>query len=866
MANNIDLDLRLQTNIDKTLKRLDKAFDSLENSANKVANSISKIESNLGRATTQASKTTASLKKMVGSVTKVAAGVGAAVTAISAFVGVKLASEAIEAAASMEDLTTQFIAFTGSAEAANRQVQELRDFAAATPFQLEGIAKSARSLLAFGTEQEKVLPRLKLLGELASGTGSDLGELANIFGKIQATGKLTGDRFQELIDRGINIGPVLAKNLGVAESSLEDLRAKGKISSQDVLKAFESMAGAGGMFEGSLKRLSGTSSGLFSTLKDNIANTFATIGGIFDPVIKQTLRFSTELVQQLGKFVDENRQVLAEGFRDIVVQVLNYIADMTKGFSQNFAQMAKFIDTFVNLAAGSFKVFLNGIDAILFAIGKAVQGVAFLREKAGSFFGSEETVKDAQRTQKIYEDFTDSIAKRVDDRSKEIKANFEDAFSFDESERSFVTKVVGAVDKVESKIRQFSKAIADTKIDLKVGATVVPKVQSKAIDETLNKIKTKLQEAANALVTFSKELTNILVSGTKTMRSDLDAIEAKTLEIQEKRAKLESTHIKNVGQFNAEFLKEQKQIQEELVQLEKEKEELTKKQKDNIKDAGAAAVSSAAAAVTDIFLPGAGQFVSALLEVARDPEAFKLFVEGFVKAIPEIIQSLSDAMPDVILTLIENAPQISLAIIEGITRLSGRLLEVFAKLLVQGAVLFLNKLGEKISELVRPIADFLKPIFDGFASAVQLISDAFQKFAEVLDAFDPSKLGQGGTFGKFLGGDIGGGFADIGGALGLASGGAVRVKGADSSRDTVPAMLANGELVVDRNTTAKLDNFLSTQSGSFNATQDNSVVVQVLEAILTVLQTPTQVANTIDIDGRQLASVITELKRNGQIA
>jgi tape measure domain-containing protein len=138
-------------------------------------------------------------------------------------------SFAIGEAIKIENLETQFIAFTGSAEAAAEQVERIAAFSAATPFQLEDLANANRTLLAFGSTTEDSLKQLKQLGEAAAATGNNVGDLATIFGQIQVEGRLTSERFNQLAERGINLGPALAEGLGVAESQLKSLRAQGKI-------------------------------------------------------------------------------------------------------------------------------------------------------------------------------------------------------------------------------------------------------------------------------------------------------------------------------------------------------------------------------------------------------------------------------------------------------------------------------------------------------------------------------------------------------------------------------------------------------------------------------------------------------------
>ncbi len=90
-------------------------------------------------------------------------------------------------------------------------MSDLQQFAATTPFQLPGLANAASQLLSFGFAQEEVIDRLKVLGDIAAGSGSDIKEITLIFGQVAAAGKLTGERLLQLQERAIPIGPAIAE-------------------------------------------------------------------------------------------------------------------------------------------------------------------------------------------------------------------------------------------------------------------------------------------------------------------------------------------------------------------------------------------------------------------------------------------------------------------------------------------------------------------------------------------------------------------------------------------------------------------------------------------------------------------------------
>lgn len=212
----------------------------------------------------------------------------------------------------MQDLTTQFIAFTGSADGATQQMQKLADFASTSPFELAEVAEANRTLLAFGSSTEQSLEQLRQLGEVSAAVGKPIGELATIFGQIQAEGKLTGERFNQLIERGVNIGPELAKSLGVASTSIRGLISDSAISSEEVAKAFQKMTSEGGQFFGATERLSKTVSGQLSTLKDAVSLLAAEVGKNAVPAFAEYTDGLTRVIDSVREFVAERNKIASE--------------------------------------------------------------------------------------------------------------------------------------------------------------------------------------------------------------------------------------------------------------------------------------------------------------------------------------------------------------------------------------------------------------------------------------------------------------------------------------------------------------------------------------------------------------------------
>ena len=199
---------------------------------------------------------------------------------------VSLAKTGIEAAMTMEGLTAQFTVMTGSAEKAKGVISEIADFAAKTPFDRLGLSNAAKTLMAFGMEADKVVPTLKMLGDVAGSDQNKLNSLALVFGQIQSAGRLTGGDLLQLINQGFNPLNTLAKISGKSMAELKDAMSEGRISADMVTLAFQAATSEGGLFFGNLEAQSQTLQGRISTLKDNFVTALQNMAEAFLPLMK----------------------------------------------------------------------------------------------------------------------------------------------------------------------------------------------------------------------------------------------------------------------------------------------------------------------------------------------------------------------------------------------------------------------------------------------------------------------------------------------------------------------------------------------------------------------------------------------------
>lgn len=190
------------------------------------------------------------------------------------YAGKTLFSALIGSNAEFEQSMTSFEVLLGSADKADKLLNDLNDFGAATPFELPELTESTTQLLAFGTAEEDVMTKLQQLGDLSMGNAEKLGRLTNAYGKMLAKGKVSLEELNMFTEAGVPILEELQKQYGVTQEKLFDMISAGKINIDGINTAMESMTSQGGKFFGMMEKQSQTMSGLFSTMTDTV-NIFA---------------------------------------------------------------------------------------------------------------------------------------------------------------------------------------------------------------------------------------------------------------------------------------------------------------------------------------------------------------------------------------------------------------------------------------------------------------------------------------------------------------------------------------------------------------------------------------------------------------
>jgi tape measure domain-containing protein len=248
-----------------------------------------------------------------------------------------LGALAVKSAADLEKLEASFVSLTGGVDQAAAMMKQLNEFTASTPFQIENVANAARQLIASGTEIGEVNNQLRFLGDIAATSGVTIEEIAAIFAKVNAKGKVELENLNQLAERGIPIFKALADATGLPADSL----GAGAVSVEQFNTVLKSFAEEGGFAAGAMERLSQTAAGQFSTALDNLKLAGASIGELLLPAVNNLLQLIIKLSQSFAALNPNTKGLILEmGFLvgaigPLIIALPNLISGI-KGVRESF--------------------------------------------------------------------------------------------------------------------------------------------------------------------------------------------------------------------------------------------------------------------------------------------------------------------------------------------------------------------------------------------------------------------------------------------------------------------------------------------------------------------------------------------------
>lgn len=294
-----------------------------------------------------------------------AAGVAGLVAGLGVLTGFGLKS-----AASLEQTQIAFNSLLGSAEAGQKVFEEIKDFAATTPFEFPEIADAAKRFLAFndsvGLTDDQLKDYLTTIGNLVSVTGGGAQAFSSIgqaIGQIGSVGKITLENLNQISEAipGFSAVSAIANATGQTTAEVMEAIAAGEISATVGIDALlEGMAKFPGA-AGAMAMQAETLTGVFSTFKDTIKFALADAFAPAIPAVKDALKGITPVIEEaLGGFIPILSQSL--------VQILPIVGQLVTAFAPFLGILTQLITQVLTGLAPAIGPIVAALTAMLTAV------------------------------------------------------------------------------------------------------------------------------------------------------------------------------------------------------------------------------------------------------------------------------------------------------------------------------------------------------------------------------------------------------------------------------------------------------------------------------------------------------------------
>lgn len=146
------------------------------------------------------------------------------------------------------------------------------------------VYKNAQTMLGFGIAANKVIPDLKMLGDVSMGDADKLKRLTLAFSEVEAAGKLNGRRMLQFVNAGFNPLLEMSRTTGKSMEQLAEMMKKGGISASMLEESFKSATSAGGRFNNMLNTMAETPLGKMKRFEGQWAAFKIDVGEFLMPI------------------------------------------------------------------------------------------------------------------------------------------------------------------------------------------------------------------------------------------------------------------------------------------------------------------------------------------------------------------------------------------------------------------------------------------------------------------------------------------------------------------------------------------------------------------------------------------------------
>lgn len=313
----MDSTIKVMEQMDSATQQLDKKslagarknIDSASADLNRLKSSMETTGRSTERAAQQQEKFNHSLGDGLSKIRNYAGGLLAAVGAYKVFnAGKDLLSDMFSRGVDFHAFTqaseVAFTTFLGDAKTAQQYMDNMYAFALKTPFAYPDLLESSRNLIAFGVQAENTFPIMQALGDAVAGIGggnAEMKNMADIFGQIQAQGRITAQEVNRLSQYGVNAYEMLGQAAGVSAQEMRSQISSGAVDAGTAIAGL--VEGMNDKFGGLMEGVKGTWRGAIDSMNSSIRNAGAAMMEDFMEPLTKTIGVVTEGFKKVPQYI-----------------------------------------------------------------------------------------------------------------------------------------------------------------------------------------------------------------------------------------------------------------------------------------------------------------------------------------------------------------------------------------------------------------------------------------------------------------------------------------------------------------------------------------------------------------------------------
>lgn len=188
----------------------------------------------------------------------------------------------------------------GNAVKADELYGKISKYAIKSPYEKADLVDGQKTMMQFGLSADDSFSKLQQIGDIAMGDSEKMKSLSLAFGQVSSAGKLQGQDLLQMINAGFNPLKVISDRTGESMASLKKRMSDGRISAEEISRAFGMATDKQGLFYKGAEKAGETMGGKWSTLMDSVNEMLLSVYDAVAPLLLPLIETATSVINVIA--------------------------------------------------------------------------------------------------------------------------------------------------------------------------------------------------------------------------------------------------------------------------------------------------------------------------------------------------------------------------------------------------------------------------------------------------------------------------------------------------------------------------------------------------------------------------------------